>query len=44
MDLNAMIHFGLLVNKAYEIPPDQLTDSSGQTMTVSFAGVDTHSR
>ena len=36
-----MIHFGLVVNKAYEIPPDQLTDSSGQTMTVSFAGVDT---
>ena len=41
MDLNAMIHFGLVVNKAYEIPPDQLTNSSGQMMTVSFAGVDT---
>ena len=41
MDLNAMIRFGLVVNKAYEIPPDRLTNSAGQTVTVSFAGVDT---
>jgi predicted lipase len=41
MDLNAMIHFGLVVNNAYEIPPDQLTNSAGQTVTVSFGGVDT---
>jgi Lipase (class 3) len=41
MELNPMIHFGLVVNKAYEIPPDNLTNSAGQTMTVSFGGVDT---
>jgi Lipase (class 3) len=40
MDLNAMIRFGLVVNRAYEIPPDQLTNSAGQIVTVSFAGVD----
>ena len=26
----------LVVNKAYEIPPDELTDLSGQTVTVRF--------
>src|SRR5262245_13179724 len=41
MDRNAMIHFGLVVNKAYDIPPDQLTNSAGQTVTVSFEGIDT---
>src|SRR5262245_51423988 len=41
MDLNAMIHFGLAVNKAYDIPPDQLTNSAGQTVTVSFEAIDT---
>jgi hypothetical protein len=37
----AMIHFGLVVNKAYEVPPDQLTNSAGQTVTASFGGLDT---
>jgi hypothetical protein len=41
MELNPMIHFGLVVNKAYEIPPDNLTNSVGQTVTVSFGGIDT---
>src|SRR5215831_11032650 len=41
MDRNAMIHFGLVVNKAYDIPPDQLTNSAGQTVTVSFGGAET---
>jgi Lipase (class 3) len=41
MDLNAMTHFGLVVNKAYEIPPDQLTNLAGQAVTVSFGGIDT---
>jgi predicted lipase len=41
MDLNAMIHFGLVVNKAYEIPPDQLANSAGQTVIVSFGSVET---
>jgi predicted lipase len=41
MDLQAMIHFGLAVNKAYDVPPEQLKNSAGETVTVSFAGVDT---
>jgi hypothetical protein len=32
MDLNAAINFGQLVNKAYDIPPDNLANSAGQTL------------
>ena len=38
MELSPMIHFGLVVNKVYEIAPDDLTNSAGQTVTVSNPG------
>src|SRR5262245_20491681 len=36
MDLDAMIHFGQVVNEAYAIAPDQLANSAGQTVTVTL--------
>jgi len=36
MDMSAMIHFGQVVGTAYDIPPQQLANSAGQTITVSL--------
>jgi hypothetical protein len=41
MDLDKMIHFGQVVGKAYEIPPDQIANSAGQVLTVDFDGAST---
>ena len=41
MDLNTMIHFAQVVGKAYEIPPEQLNNSAGRVLTVTFGGTAT---
>jgi hypothetical protein len=41
MDLKSMIHFAQVVGKAYEIPPDDLSNSAGQVVTVTFGGATT---
>ena len=41
MDINRMIHFGQVVGKAYEIPPNQLANSAGQALTVTLGGAST---
>jgi hypothetical protein len=41
MDLDAMIHFGQVVNEAYAIAPDQLANSPGQTVTVTLGEAST---
>jgi len=37
MDLGKMIQFGQVVGKAYDIPPDQTTNSAGQIFTIGLA-------
>ena len=44
MDLNTMIHFAQVVGKAYEIPPEQLNNSAGRVLTVTFGGTATSYR
>jgi predicted lipase len=41
MDLDKMIHFGQVVAKAYEVPPDRLANSAGQMVTVTLGGANT---
>jgi hypothetical protein len=36
-----MIHYAQVVGKAYEVPPDDLTNSEGHPLTVTFGGTTT---
>jgi len=38
MDLDKMIHFGQVVGKAYDVPPEQLGSSAGKAITVALGG------
>src|SRR5215470_20006089 len=41
LDLNTMVHFGQVVKTAYAIAPEKLSNSAGQTLTVSLGGAST---
>jgi lipase (class 3) len=41
LDLNAMVHFAQVVKAAYAIAPENLSNSVGQTITVSLGGAST---
>ncbi len=41
MDLSKTIHFGQVVGKAYEVPPTQLANAAGQTLTVTLGDAST---
>jgi hypothetical protein len=41
MDLDKMIHFGQVVGKAYDVPPEQLANSAGQAITVALGAAST---
>jgi hypothetical protein len=41
MDLDKMIHFGQVVGKAYDIPPEQLANSAGKAITVTLGDAST---
>jgi hypothetical protein len=41
LDLNTMVHFAQVVKAAYAIAPENLSNSAGQTITVSLGGAST---